>query len=101
MSSTETYRSGRLDAVLLKVLERFDAIQGVMLPTLGEERRATYSPFLPISPKTGRVLQVPTLERNFEAGTIVFRDEDGTLTETPVTGGHVKLQWRPDWAARR
>ena len=100
MSSTETYRSGRLDAVLLKVLERFDAIQGVMLPTLGEERRATYSPFLPISPRTGRVLQVPTLERNVEAGTIVFRDEDGTLTETPVTGGHVKLQWRPDWAAR-
>jgi lysyl-tRNA synthetase class 1 len=100
MSSTETYRSGRLDAVLLKVLERFDAIQGVMLPTLGEERRATYSPFLPISPTTGRVLQVPTLERNVEAGTIVFRDEDGTLTETPVTGGRVKLQWRPDWAAR-
>ena len=100
MSSTETYRSGRLDAVLLRVLERFDAIQGVMLPTLGEERRATYSPFLPISPKSGRVLQVPTLERNVEAGTIVFRDEDGTLTETPVTGGHVKLQWRPDWAAR-
>jgi lysyl-tRNA synthetase class 1 len=100
MSSTETYKSGRLDPVLLRILERFDAIQAIMLPTLGEERRATYSPFLPISPKTGRVLQAPTLERNVERGTIVFPDEDGTLTETPVTGGHVKLQWRPDWAAR-
>lgn len=100
MSSTDCYTSGRFDEVLLKVLARFDAMQAVMLPTLGEERRATYSPFLPISPKTGRVLQVPTLERNVEKGTIVFADEDGTLTEVPVTGGHVKLQWRPDWAAR-
>ncbi|MCR5874102.1 lysine--tRNA ligase [Phenylobacterium sp. J426] len=100
MSSTETYRSGRFDEVLLRILERFDAIQAIMLPTLGEERRATYSPFLPISPKTGRVLQAPTLERNVEKGTIVFQDEDGERIETPVTGGHVKLQWRPDWAAR-
>jgi lysyl-tRNA synthetase class 1 len=100
MSSTETYKSGRLDEVLLRILARFDAVQAIMLPTLGEERRATYSPFLPISPKSGRVLQAPTLERNVEKGTIVFADEDGTLTELPVTGGHVKLQWRPDWAAR-
>jgi lysyl-tRNA synthetase class 1 len=100
MSSTETYRSGRFDDVLLRMLERFDAIQAIMLPTLGEERRATYSPFLPISPTTGRVLQAPTLERNLAKGTIVFADEDGAKTEVPVTGGHVKLQWRPDWAAR-
>jgi lysyl-tRNA synthetase class 1 len=100
MSSTETYKSGRFDEVLLRILARFDAIQAIMLPTLGEERRATYSPFLPISPKSGKVLQAPTVERNVEKGTIVFPDEDGTLTEVPVTGGHVKLQWRPDWAAR-
>src|ERR1700760_698974 len=100
MSSTETYKSGRLDEVLLRILARFDAVQAIMLPTLGEERRATYSPFLPISPKSGRVLQAPTLERNVETGTIVCEDEDGTKTEVPVTGGHVKLQWRPDWAAR-
>ncbi len=100
MSSTDCYKSGRFDAVLLQVLERFDKIQAIMLPTLGEERRATYSPFLPISPKTGKVLQAPTLERNVDKGTITFADEDGTLTEVPVTGGHVKLQWRPDWAAR-
>ena len=72
MSSTETYRSGRFDAMLLRMLERFDKVMEIMLPTLGEERRATYSPFLPISPKTGRVLQVPTLERNVEKGTRSF-----------------------------
>ncbi len=99
-SSTDCYRSGRFDKTLLSALERFDAIQNIMLPSLGEERRATYSPFLPISPKTGKVLQVPTLERHVERGTIVFRDEDGELTEVPVTGGGVKMQWRPDWAMR-
>jgi len=100
MSSTDCYHSGRFDAVLLKVLAEFDKVQAVMLPTLRDERRATYSPFLPISPTTGQVLQVPTLERHAERGTIVFRDEDGRLTEVPVTGGAVKLQWKPDWAAR-
>jgi lysyl-tRNA synthetase class 1 len=100
VSATECYRSGRFDAVLLRVLERFEAVQAIMLPTLGDARRATYSPFLPISPKTGRVLQAPTLGRDLARGVIVFPDEDGTLTEVPVTGGHVKLQWRPDWAAR-
>lgn len=100
LSSTDQYRSGRFDEVLLRLLERFDAIQAIMLPTLGEERRATYSPFLPISPVTGHVLQVPTLERNVAKGTIVFDDPAGGRTELPVTGGHVKLQWKPDWAMR-
>jgi lysyl-tRNA synthetase, class I len=100
MSATENYRSGRYDDVLRRVLERFDAVQAIMLPTLGDQRRATYSPFMPISPKSGRLLQVATLERDVERGTIVFADEDGMLTEVPVTGGYVKLTWRPDWAAR-
>ena len=71
-----------------------------MLPTLGEERRATYSCFLPISPKTGHVLQVPTLERNPTKGTIVYQEPDGEKIEIPVTGGNVKMQWKPDWAMR-
>jgi lysyl-tRNA synthetase class 1 len=100
LSSTECYRSGRFDEVLLNVLAEFDRVQAIMLPTLGPERRVTYSPFLPISPRSGHVLQVPTLERHPERGTIVFEDEDGTRTELPVTGGAVKLQWKPDWAAR-
>ena len=99
-SSTETYRSGEFDQTLLTMLARLDDVMKIMLPTLGSERAATYSPFLPISPTTGRVLQVPTLERNVEAGTIVFEDEDGKKVETPVTGGKVKIQWKPDWALR-
>ena len=71
-----------------------------MLPTLGEERQQTYSIFLPISPRTGRVLQVPMVKTDADAGTIAYRDEDGTLVETPVTGGNVKLQWKADWAGR-
>ncbi len=100
VSSTECYRNGRFDAVLLKVLERYEAVNGIMLPTLGPERRATYSPFLPVCRKTGRVLQVPILSRDVDAGTIVYEDEDGSKVETPVTGGHCKLQWKPDWAMR-
>ena len=99
-SSTDWYKSGRFDAALLNVLAHYDEIMAVMLPTLGEERQQSYSPFLPISPTTGRVLQVPILETKLDAGAIVFKDEDGTLTELPVTGGRVKLQWKPDWGMR-
>ncbi len=99
-SSTEYYKAGRFDEMLLTCLERFDKIMEIMLPTLGAERQATYSPFLPISPKTGHVLQVPTLERNPARGTIVYEEPDGERVEIPVTGGNVKLQWKPDWAMR-
>ncbi|PZX15195.1 lysyl-tRNA synthetase class I [Palleronia aestuarii] len=99
-SSTEYYTSGRFDAALLRVLEVYDEIMEIMLPTLGEERRATYSPFLPVSPKTGHVLQVPVLERNASRGTIVYAEPDGERVEIPVTGGRVKMQWKPDWAMR-
>ena len=100
LSSTDHYKAGQFDATLLAVLERFDAVLNVILPTLGEERRATYSPFLPVCPRTGRVLQVPVIERDTEAGTIVYEDETGSKVETPVTGGHCKLQWKADWAMR-
>lgn len=99
-SATECYKSGRFDPVLRKVLEHYDEILEVVLPILGEERRATYSPFLPISPKTGRVLQTPVIAWDVTASTITFEDEDGTKTELPVTAGHCKLQWRVDWAMR-
>ena len=100
VSSTDYYKSGKFDAALMRVLEQFDKIMAIMLPTLGPDRQATYSPFLPISPKTGHVLQVPTLERDARKGTIVYAEPDGERIELPVTGGNVKMQWKPDWAMR-
>ncbi len=99
-SGTDAYRSGAFNDALRLVLERHDRIREVVLPTLGPERRATYSPILPISPRTGRVLQVPIEECRIDSGTVVFRDEDGSLTEVPVTDGHCKMQWKCDWALR-
>jgi lysyl-tRNA synthetase, class I len=100
LSSTECYREGRFDAALLAVLEHYDEIVAAILPTLGAERQATYSPFLPVSPSSGRVLQAAILERHPETGSIVFEDEDGQRKEVPVTGGACKLQWKCDWAMR-
>ena len=100
MSATECYQSGRFDETLLSVLRHYDKVIEVILPTLGAERRATYSPFLPVCPRTGRVLQVPVVERDADAGTILYEDEDGQKVETPVTGGRCKLQWKADWAMR-
>ena len=100
-SATDYYTSGRFNDMLLTALERYDAIMKIMLPTLGAERQATYSPFLPVSPKTGHVLQVPTLERNVSNGTIVYEEPDGERVEIPVTDGNVKMQWKPDWAMRQ
>ena len=101
MSSTACYTSGRFDAALLRVLERFDAVMEIMLPSLREERAATYSPFLPLSPRSGEVLQVPIVAHDPKAGTISYDDpETGERTTTEVTGGRCKLQWKPDWAMR-
>ena len=99
-SATDYYTSGRFDAMLLRAVEKYDDIMKVMLPTLGPERQATYSPFLPISPTSGRVLYVPMKAVDAKAGTIVFDDEDGTETELSVTGGKVKMQWKPDFGMR-
>ena len=100
-SSTDYYASGRFDAALLHMLENFDRVQAIMLPSLREERAATYSPFLPIHPRTGVVMQVPLEARDPKAGTITWRDPDnGEVFVTQITGGHCKLQWKPDWAMR-
>ena len=100
VSSTEQYESGAFDAMLVRMLEKYDDVMNVILPTIGDERKQTYSPFLPISPKTGRVLYVPMLERDAKGGTVVYQDEDGEKVKTTVTGGAVKLQWKADWAGR-
>jgi len=99
-SAREFYRSGQFDEVLLRACEKYDEIMAVMLKSLREERRQTYSIFLPIHPETGRVMYVPMKEVNAKDGTITFDDEDGTEMTLPVTGGNVKLQWKPDFGAR-
>jgi len=101
LSSTQCYKSGRFDAALLTVLERFDKVMAIMLPSLREERAATYSPFLPIDPNSGIVLQVPVVGHDAKAGTIAYEDPETKKPVTaPVTGGRCKLQWKPDWAMR-
>ncbi len=101
LSSTECYRSGIFDETLLRMLEAYDKVMEIILPTLGPDRRATYSPFLPVSPTSGKVLQVPIEQRDLKAGTVFYTDPDsGKKVETPVTGGHVKCQWKADWAMR-
>jgi lysyl-tRNA synthetase class 1 len=101
LSATQCYKSGRFDQTLLLMLQRYDEVMRIMLPSLREERAQTYSPFLPLHPRTGIVMQVPIDEVKADAGTIVWRDPDsGERFETPVTGGHCKLQWKPDWAMR-
>ncbi len=100
VSATEFYRSGAFDPVLRRAAERYDALMAVMLASLRAERSQTYSIFLPISPHSGRVLYVPLKEVNARDATITFDDEDGTETTLPVTGGNVKLQWKPDFGAR-
>jgi lysyl-tRNA synthetase class 1 len=99
-SATQYYKSGRFDEALIRAAERYDKIMAVMLPTLGAERQATYSIFLPISPTSGRVLYVPMKNVDAKAGTVTFADEDGRDVTLPVTGGHVKLQWKPDFGMR-
>lgn len=100
ISATDFYRSGRFDAVLLRAAERYDDIMAVMMKSLREERQQTYSIFLPIHPETGRVLYVPIKHVDARDGTVTFDDETGREWTLPVTGGHVKLQWKPDFGAR-
>jgi len=99
LSATDCYSAGRFDAIIREVLRNWDGVMGVMLPTLREERRQTYSPILPVSPSSGQVLQVPVEVIDAEAGMIAFEDEEG-LVEQSALGGQAKLQWKVDWAAR-
>ena len=99
-SATEFYRSGQFDEILLRAAEKYDDLMKIMLKSLREERAATYSIFLPIHPETGRVLYVPMKNVDAANGTVTFNDEDGKEWTLPVTGGNVKLQWKPDFGAR-
>jgi len=100
-SSSDYYRSGRFDAALRRMAETHEEVRAVILPTLGPERRATYSPFLPIHPATGIVMQVPMEEVRPAEDLLIWRDPaDGQRHATRITGGHCKAQWKADWALR-
>src|SRR5689334_4188503 len=99
-SSTTTYKSGRFDEALLKLLARYDKVMEIMLPTLGEERQQTYSPFLPVSPRSGKVLLAKVVAHDAAKGTITYVEEDGSQETVKVTGGQCKLQWKPDFGMR-
>ena len=98
-SSTETYKNGLFNSSLILVLEKYEQIMEIILPTLGKERKKTYSPFLPICPETGQVLEVPIIEIKKEEGKIVYKKGDKKV-ETEIINGKCKLQWKVDWAMR-
>ncbi|MFC3097807.1 lysine--tRNA ligase [Alteraurantiacibacter palmitatis] len=100
VSASDRYNSGAFDEALRQVLRKYDAIMAIMLPTLREERRRTYSPVLPVSPTSGVVLQVPVVVVDAEAGIVRFTDEHGDTVEQCIFGGQAKLQWKVDWAMR-
>ena len=100
ISSTECYTTGVFNEALVQVLAKYNDIMEIILPSLGPERKSTYSPFLPISRKSGKVLQVPTLEIDTTTHSIVYKDVDGEKVKTSITDGNVKLQWKADWAMR-
>ena len=99
-SATDCYKAGLFDEKLLLLLKNYDRIMKIMLPSLGKERQESYSPFLPVCPETGKVLQVPVTNIDVEAGTITYKNTTNMLVTTPVTGGNCKLQWKPDWGMR-
>ena len=100
-SATECYKAGDFDETLLTMLANYDKVMDIILPTLGAERQATYSPFLPVCQRTRKVLQVPMIARDADAGTVTYKaPETGDEITTPVTGGNVKCQWKADWAMR-
>jgi len=98
-SSTDTYKKGLFNAALLLVLEKYEQIKEIVLPTLGKERQKTYSPYLPVCPETGQVLEVPVIEIKKKEGKIVYQNGDKKM-ETEVINGKCKLQWKVDWAMR-
>ena len=99
MSSTDLYKSGYFNATLKKILDNYEGIMEIIIPTLGKERQKTYSPFLPICKETGQVLEIPIIEINKKNSSLIF-DNNGKKLETSILDGNCKLQWKVDWAMR-
>ena len=98
-SSTELYKSGFFNEILRLILKNYKGIMEIIIPTLGKERQKTYSPFLPICPDTGVVLEIPINEIDEKNSKIIF-DNNGKKLEKSILDGNCKLQWKVDWAMR-
>jgi lysyl-tRNA synthetase class 1 len=98
-SSTQLYKSGQFNDALILVLNKYQEIMNIIIPTLGKERQKTYSPFLPICSQTGKVLEIPMLEIIKDKNRIVF-DNKGEKIESSILDGNCKLQWKVDWGMR-
>ncbi len=98
-SSSLLYKSGFFNSSLQLILENYDGVMNIILPTLGKERQKTYSPFLPICPESGHVLEIPVLEIDKKNLKITF-DNNGKKLEKSILDGNCKLQWKVDWAMR-
>ena len=99
-SATECYKAGMFDHMMIRVIDKYDEIMKLMLPTFREDRQKTYSPFMPVCPRTGAILQVPIEKVDKERNSVSYRNESGELIEVLVTGGNCKLQWKPDFGMR-
>ncbi len=101
VSSTEQYKTGFFDEVIIQILQNYEKVLEIMLPTLRKERKKTYSPFLPISEQTGNVLQIQIDEYRPKNNSIIYTEPTNKKQiEVLVTGGNCKLQWKVDWAMR-
>ena len=101
ISSTDYYKSGKFDKTLIKVLENYENILDIILPTIGDERKKTYSPFLPICPETGKVLMAKVINLDKKNHSIIYMEPNTKQEiETSILGGNCKLQWKADWAMR-
>jgi len=98
-SSTSLYKSGFFNSTLQLILENYDGIMNIILPTLGKDRQKTYSPFLPVCPENGHVLEIPVIEIDKNNSKIIF-DNKGKNLEKSILDGNCKLQWKVDWAMR-
>ena len=99
MSSTNLYKSGFFNSTLKKILDNYEGIMNIIIPTLGKERQKTYSPFLPICNETGKVLEIPIIEIDKKNSSLVF-DNNGKKLKASILDGNCKLQWKVDWAMR-
>ena len=99
MSSTNLYKSGFFNSTLKKILDNYEGIMNIIIPTLGKERQKTYSPFLPICNETGKVLEIPIIEIDKKNSYLIF-DNNGKKLKASILDGNCKLQWKVDWAMR-